>query len=131
MSSRGDCRQRKNYKMTTSKKKTRNATAAPTTKARVAKRRAKAAPLKAEPAAKAVGAKKPATAPRGGSKTDKILDLLKRPGGVSLTELVKVTGWRPNSVRGFLSGSIGKKMGTPVESFKSAEGDRSYRLSTK
>ena len=116
--------------MTTSKKKTRNATAAPTTKARVAKQRAKAAPLKAEPATKAAGSKKPA-APRGGSKTDKILDLLKRPGGVSLTELVKVTGWRPNSVRGFLSGSIGKKMGTPVESFKSAEGNRSYRLSAK
>jgi hypothetical protein len=117
--------------MTTSKKKTRNATAAPTTKARVAKRRAKAAPLKAELAAKTAGAKKPATAARGGNKTEKILDLLKRPGGVSLTELVKVTGWRPNSVRGFLSGSIGKKMGTPVESFKSTEGDRSYRLSTK
>ena len=112
--------------MTTSKKKTRNATTAPTTKARVAKRRAKAAPLKAEPAAK-----KPVAAPRGGSKTDKILDLLKRPGGVTLTELVKVTGWQPNSVRGFLSGSIGKKMGTPVESFKSTEGDRSYRLSAK
>jgi hypothetical protein len=131
MSSRGDCRQRKNYKMTTSKKKTRNATTPPTTKARAAKRRAKAEPLKAELAATAAGSKKPATAPRGGSKTDKILDLLKRPGGLSLTELVKVTGWRPNSVRGFLSGSIGKKMGTPVESFKSTEGDRSYRLAAK
>jgi hypothetical protein len=116
--------------MTTSKKKTRNATATGT-KARVAKQRAKAAPLKAEPATKAVGAKKRGAAPRGGSKTDKILDLLKRSGGVSLTELVKVTGWRPNSVRGFLSGSIRKKMGTPVESFKSAEGDRSYRLYAK
>ena len=62
---------------TRSKKKTKNATAAPTTKARVAKRSAKAAPLRAEPAPKAAGAKKPVTAPRGGSKTDKILDLLK------------------------------------------------------
>jgi Protein of unknown function (DUF3489) len=89
--------------MTTSKKKTQNTTAAPTTKARVAKRRAKAAPLKAEPATKAAGAHKPATAPRGGSKTDKILDLLKRPSGVSLKELVKATGWQPHSVRGFLA----------------------------
>jgi hypothetical protein len=116
--------------MTTSKKKTKNATPAPT-KARVAKRSAKAAPLKAEPTPKAAGAKKAATARRGGSKTDKILDLLKRPDGVTLTELVKATGWQPNSVRGFLSGAIGKKMGTPVESFKSPEGDRSYRLSSK
>ena len=117
--------------MTTSKRKTKNVTTAPTTKARVAKRSAKAAPLKAEPAPKAAGANKPATARHGGSKTDKILDLLKRPGGVSLMELVKATGWQPNSVRGFLSGAIGKKMGTPVESFKSSEGDRSYRLSSK
>ena len=44
---------------------------------------------------------------------------------------MKATGWQPHSVRGFLSGTIGKKMGTPVESFKSTEGDRAYRLSTK
>jgi|HubBroStandDraft_1064217.scaffolds.fasta_scaffold108094_2 Protein of unknown function (DUF3489) len=131
MSSCGDCRQRKTDKMTASKKKTRNATAASTTKARVAKRRAQAAPLKAESAPRAASAKKPATAPHGGCKMEKILDLLKRPGGVSLKELVKATGWKPNSVRGFLSGTIGKKMGTPVESFKGAEGDRSYRLSAK
>jgi len=45
-----------------------------------------------------------------------------------LTELVKATGWKANSVRGFLSCAIGKKMGTPVESFESPEGERSYRL---
>ena len=129
MSSRGDCRQRNIYKMTTSKKKTKNATATP--KARVAKPSAKAAPLKADPTPKAAGAKKPTATPHGATKTDKILDLLKRPGGVTLNELAKVTGWQPNSVRGFLSGAIGKKMGMPVESFKSSDGDRSYRLSSK
>ena len=76
-----------------------------------------------------MGANKAATGPRAGTKTDKILDLLKWPGGVTLKELVKVTTWQPNSVRGFLSGTTGKKMGNPVESFKSADGDRSYRLS--
>lgn len=115
--------------MTTSKKKTTNATA--TTKARIAKPSAKAAPPKADPASKAARAKKRTAAPHGGTKTDKILDLLKRPGGVTLTELAKATGWKPNSVRGFLSGAVGKKMGMPVESFKSNDGDRSYRLSTK
>jgi hypothetical protein len=44
---------------------------------------------------------------------------------------VKATGWQPNSVRGFLSGTIGKKLGTPVESFKNSDGDRSYRLTSK
>ncbi len=96
-----------------------------------AKRSAKAAPLKAKPAQKAAGAKKPATAPPAAARRHKILDLLKRPGGVTLKELVKATGWQPNSVRGFLSGAIGKKMGTPVESFKGSEGDRSYRLPSK
>jgi hypothetical protein len=76
-------------------------------------------------------ANKPATARHGGSKTKQILELLKRPGGVTLKELAKLTGWKPNSVRGFLSGGIGKKIGAPVESFKSSDGDRSYRLSSK
>ena len=115
--------------MTTSKKKNKKETA--TTKARVAKRSANTAPPKAEPAPQAANARKPVTAADSGSKTDKILDLLKRSEGVTLNELVKLTGWRPNSVRGFLSGAIGKKNGTPVESFKSSEGDRSYRLPAK
>ena len=94
----------------------------------MAKRSAKVAPLKAQPATKAANANNPATAPRAGSKTETILDLLKRPDGVSLKELVKATGWQPHSLCGFLSGTIGKKMETPVESFQSSEGDRSYRL---
>jgi hypothetical protein len=130
-STRRVSRKRIDHKMTTSKKKSKNANPTPTTKARVAKRGAKAAPLEPEPARKAAGVQKPTTAPRGASKTDKILDLLKRPDGVTLQELVKSTGWQPHSVRGFLSGTIGKKMGTPVASFKSAEGDRCYRLSAK
>ena len=114
----------------TSKKKTKNATVTPATKTRVAKPSAKAAPVKADPTPKAARAKRPAVAPQGGTKTDQILDLLKRPGGVTLTELAKATGWKPNSVRGFLSG-IGKKMGMPVESFKSSDGNRSYLLPSK
>ena len=65
------------------------------------------------------------------SKTAKILDLLKRPGGVTLKELIKATGWQPHSVRGFLSGTLKKKMGTAVESFKTAEGERTYQVTSK
>jgi len=97
------------------------------TKARVAKRREPVARRKTKPARKATASKK-ATAARRGSKTAKILDLLKRPGGVSLKELTKATGWQPHSVRGFLSGTIGRKMGTPVESLKRADGERAYHL---
>jgi len=99
--------------MTTAKTKTRKALATPTTNARVAKRSAKAAPLKPEPSPKAASVKKPATAQRGGTKTDKILGLLKQSGGVTLQELVKATGWQPHSVRGFLSGTDHATFYTP------------------
>ena len=127
MSLRGDCRQRKIHKMTTSKKKTKNAVT-PTTKAPVAKGRAKAAPLKAQPATKAANANNPATAPRAGSKTETILDLLKRPGGATAKELLKATSWQPHSLRGFVSGTLGKKMGLTVISAKGEDGERSYSV---
>ncbi len=98
-------------------------------KASVAKRRAAATP-KAKPARKATRAKQAATARRG-SKTAKILDLLKRPGGVTLKKLMNATGWQPHSVRGFLSGAVAKKRRTPVESFKNADGECAYRISSK
>jgi hypothetical protein len=108
----------------------KNAPAAATTKARVAKRRPHAAPTKAKPPGEANHAKKAAPA-RTGTKAARVLDLLKRPGGVTLKSLMKMTGWQAHSVRGFLSGTLGKKLRTPVESFKSAAGERAYRLSSK
>ncbi len=98
-------------------------------KASVAKRRAAATP-KAKPARKATRAKQAATARRG-SKTAKILDLLKRPVVVTLKKLMNATGWQPHSVRGFLSGAVAKKRRTPVESFKNADGECAYRISSK
>ena len=70
MSSCGDCRQRKTDKMTTQKKIT-IATAVPAGKTRVSKRRAKAAPPKADPALKAVGANKAATLPAAAPKRNR------------------------------------------------------------
>ena len=37
------------------------------------------------------------------------------------------TEWQAHSVRGFISGSLGKKMGLTVESFKRTDGERAYR----
>src|ERR1700677_876269 len=109
--------------MTTSipQEQTKTARAKATTKPRVAKRPAHVAPSKAKPAHKAASAKKAAPVRRG-TKTAKILDLLKRPDGVTLKELTKATGWQAHSVRGFLSGAIGKKMGIRVESSKQPDG---------
>ena len=74
---------------------------------------------------------KRAAKPKGGrsdSKTAKVVDLLKRANGVTLEKLVDATSWKANSVRGFISGTIGKKMGLKVESTKGEDGKRKYRI---
>jgi hypothetical protein len=95
-------------------------------KAGVSKGRARIAPSKAKTGRKALRPKKAAAA-RHGSKTAKVLDLLQRPGGVILKELIKATGWQAHSVRGFMSGTVGKKMGISVESSARTDGERVYR----
>jgi hypothetical protein len=74
------------------------------------------------------GRAKKATPAREGSKTAQILDLLKRPGGATLQSIMKVSQWQPHSVRGFLSGTLGKKMGLTVESTKGENGERTYAI---
>ena len=64
--------------------------------------------------------------PRSGSKTAKVLALLKRPQGAALKELIKATGWQPHSIRGFLSGKVVKKMGLKISSIKTESGERRY-----
>ena len=105
-----------------------------TKKARAGRQGAHVAPKKGKPAKKATpakkapkSAKKPADA-REGSKSAKVLDLLKRPDGATLKELMKATGWQPHSVRGFLSGAIGKKLGLAVVSAKGEDGERTYSV---
>jgi Protein of unknown function (DUF3489) len=83
---------------------------------------------KATPAKKAPKAAKKAEGARDGSKTAKVLDLLKRDGGATAKELLKVTGWQPHSLRGFVSGTLGKKMGLTVTSTKGEDGERSYSV---
>ena len=103
-------------------------------KARVAPHRARVAPAKAKsgkkasPAKKAPKGRKKPTGARDGSKTARVLDLLRRKDGATLKELVKATGWQPHSVRGFLSGTVGKKMGLAVTSTKGEDGERSYSV---
>ena len=67
-------------------------------------------------------------ATRKGTKTAKILGLLKRSGGASIKELCKATAWQAHSVRGFLSGTVSKKMGLAVASAKGEDGERTYSI---
>jgi len=41
---------------------------------------------------------------------------------------MKATGWQPHSIRGFLSGTVSKKMGLAVTSTKGEDGERIYSV---
>jgi hypothetical protein len=83
---------------------------------------------KANTGATSVKPRKKVRPVRHGSKTAKFLDLLKRSGGATGADLMKGTGWQAHSVRGFISGFLGKKMGLTVASTKAADGKRRYSL---
>ena len=111
----------------------------PPKKAKVTAPRARVPPAKVKSANKTTPAKKGAKAAhkataataegvRQGSKTAKVLELVKRSGGATLKQLLKATGWQSHSVRGFLSGTLGKKMGLQIESSKTNDGERVYSL---
>ena len=36
---------------------------------------------------------------------------MKQPGGTTLKAIIEATDWQAHSVRGFISGTLGKKMG--------------------
>ena len=65
---------------------------------------------------------------RAGSKRSRILELLRRPGGASMQELSAGTGWQTHSVRGFISGVLGKQMGLTVISSEQADGQKRYSI---
>ena len=80
-------------------------------------------------AGKTVGATKPKTRRlRKPTKQRVCIDLLSRPDGASTEELQQATGWQAHSVRGFLAGTVKKKLGLTLVSDKPAEGPRRYRI---
>ena len=109
-----------------------------TKRAHVAPHKRRVAPAKPRPGKKASSTEqrpksqkaakqaKPATGAREGSKAAKVLGLLRRPDGASLRELMKATGWLAHSVRGYLSGTVSKRMKLKLVSAKSENGERRY-----
>ena len=109
-------------------------------KAHVAPRKPHVAASKGKSRKKAASAKNSTKAPkkakpakgesvRQGSKTEKVLDLLKRSGGASLKDIMKAIDWQAHSVRGLLSGTLHKKMGLTITSSKGEDGERTYSIS--
>ena len=80
---------------------------------------------------KAANAGSKANSDAGGRKPTKantILDLLRSKNGASIEDMTKATGWQSHSVRGFLSGTVKKRMGLTVENEPDKDGVRRYRI---
>jgi hypothetical protein len=94
--------------------------------ARAGKTKAAALKKAAKAGKKAAPAKR-ASAPRAETKGAKILEMIGRAKGATLAEIMKATEWQAHSVRGFIS-TAGKKQGIKIESAKSEDGERTYKI---
>jgi hypothetical protein len=94
-------------------------------------RRAPKGETKAVAAKKAMKkvAKHSANEPRAASKTSRLIEMLKRPKGATLAEVMAEFGWQVHSTRAIMSagGSLTKKRGITVISEKVGD-SRTYRI---
>ena len=65
------------------------------------------------------------------TKHDRLLTLLSRRDGATIPEMMEASGWQQHSVRGFLAGTVKKKLGFTLTSSKSTGALRRYRIDTK
>ena len=62
------------------------------------------------------------------SKTDQVLKKLRTAKGVTVAQIAETTGWQLHSVRGFLSGTVKKKLSLNLVSEVAKDGTRRYRV---
>ena len=61
------------------------------------------------------------------TKGDLLVTLLRRADGVSAAQMAEATGWQIHSVRGFIAGTVKKKLGLSVIAEK-IDGTTVYRI---
>jgi hypothetical protein len=62
------------------------------------------------------------------TKSNTLLRLLRSKRGASVEELRRAVGWQSHSVRGFLSGTVRRKMGLPLVGERGKDGLQRYRI---
>lgn len=65
---------------------------------------------------------------RENSKQAKVIAMLKRPEGATVTQICDATGWQAHTVRGTFAGAFKKKLGLTIESDKAQGSERIYRI---
>lgn len=65
------------------------------------------------------------------TKQEQVLTLLNRPDGASIDEIMQAMDWQQHSVRGFLAGTVKKKLGFTLTSSKELGEARRYRIVTR
>lgn len=111
--------------MTTNNNTITNSKAKPTAKTTASRKRA-AAVESGKMTNQGRGKAKPAA--RMDSKLQTCLGLLNSAEGATIDELMAATGWQAHSVRGFLAGTVKKKLNLVLESSKAADSVRRYRV---
>ncbi|WP_263080141.1 DUF3489 domain-containing protein [Endozoicomonas sp. Mp262] len=80
----------------------------------------------------AIGAEEPESKPLGkirtGTKLHRVIELLSRPEGAAIFEIMRETGWQQHTVRGTLAGALKKRLGLTIDSEKPEGKDRIYRI---
>ena len=65
---------------------------------------------------------------REGTKQQQMIDLMRRPKGATLVEIVEATGWQKHTIRGAMAGALKKKLGLNISSEKDETRGRVYRI---
>lgn len=68
-----------------------------------------------------------ARAPRAQTKQAQLIEMLGKPSGASMVQMMALTGWQAHAVRGALSGALRKRLGLDVQG-QVEEGVRIYRI---
>jgi hypothetical protein len=65
---------------------------------------------------------------RTGTKQQALIDMLRRPDGASIDEIIAATGWQAHTARGAIAGALRKKLALDVASEKVEGRGRVYRI---
>lgn len=71
-----------------------------------------------------------AVLPKDGTKLGAMIAALRKPEGVTISELMQATGWQAHSVRGAMSGNLKKKLNLELTSEVIENRGRVYRIAT-